>query len=219
MSEQESYAVGDLVEVDLASHGNKNDWHLSRVERIYRERDGLGRAQGTVGKLRWDFFAGGGSIRTPAPRPWAAPPHTWKVGDECEVLRITGAWTSSKINKITDSIAYGTFDDYNDLGRSWSRSVHGPELRRPTGTRAAEQPADPADPLDAVIDGVRLRTLLDGDEFNRRESSATYRAKPMSIAQRAAVSAHWSAQLRARVAASKDRDKRQVTYCEVDADD
>lgn len=66
---------------------------------------------------------------------------------------------------------------------------------------AIEVPAP--DPFDAVIDGVTLRTLLDGDEFNRRETSSHWRAKRMTPAQRAAVSAHWSAQLRAKVAASE----------------
>ena len=69
--------------------------------------------------------------------------------------------------------------------------------------------------LDDVIDGVTLRTLLEGDEFNRREhGSARWWSKPMTPSQRAAVSAHWSAQLRALQAATRERER-----CAVVADD
>lgn len=69
----------------------------------------------------------------------------------------------------------------------------------------------PPDPLDTKYDGVTLRTLLDGDAFNRQEQGgAVWRAKPMTPVQRAAVSAHWSAELRAKLAASKERERLQV---------
>lgn len=81
------------------------------------------------------------------------------------------------------------------------------------------EPAKPVDPLDVEYDGVKLRTLIDGDEFNRREASQYYRCMQMTPVQRAAVSAHWSAQLRAKVAAAKAAERNVVTYCEVDADE
>lgn len=69
----------------------------------------------------------------------------------------------------------------------------------------------PLDPLDTKYDGVTLRTLIDGDAFNRQEQGgAMWRAKPMTPVQRAAVSAHWSAELRAKLAASKERERLQV---------
>lgn len=72
------------------------------------------------------------------------------------------------------------------------------------------------DPLAVTYDGVCLRALLDGDEFNRQErGGAMWRAKRMTPAQRAAVSAHWSLQLKLRVAAKdaadKERERNVVT--------
>lgn len=59
----------------------------------------------------------------------------------------------------------------------------------------------PRDQLDVAHDGKTLRELLEDDEINRRdESEHRYRFTP---AQRAAISAHWSAQLRAKLEASR----------------
>lgn len=77
----------------------------------------------------------------------------------------------------------------------------------------------PIDPLDVEYDGVKLRTLLDGDAFNRQERArGVWNVRAMSPVQRAAVSAHWSAQLRAKVAASKAADTTQVLM-PLDAED
>jgi len=76
-------------------------------------------------------------------------------------------------------------------------------------------------PLDDEIDGWKLRTLLDADEETRQRDCGRPRHY-FTPAQRAAVSAHWSAQLRAKLAASAEIDKaRQVSvrYCELDPDD
>ena len=67
------------------------------------------------------------------------------------------------------------------------------------------------DPLDRIYDGVTLRELLAQDEAWRREASSV--ALRLTSAQRAAVSAHWSAELRARVEAKAERDCRRVTLC------
>ncbi len=66
----------------------------------------------------------------------------------------------------------------------------------------------PADPLDIEYDGVTLRTLLVRDANGRREvlGSPAIGGK-FTTAQRAGVSAHWSARLRARVAESEAADK------------
>lgn len=63
----------------------------------------------------------------------------------------------------------------------------------------------PPDPLDAEINGEVLRALIVRDEVCRREGCSGW-FPPMSSeftpAQREAVSAHWSAQLRAKVPAT-----------------
>jgi hypothetical protein len=76
-------------------------------------------------------------------------------------------------------------------------------------------PKAPPDPLDALIDGVALRRLLEMDERKRREHIVGAIITP---AQRAALSVHWSAQLRAKVAASAEADRRAAVsvYVEVD---
>jgi hypothetical protein len=67
----------------------------------------------------------------------------------------------------------------------------------------------PIDPLDVIVDGISLRILLIQDERGRQERGAYWRheAGCWTPAQRAAVSAHWSAQLRAKVAAGAAADK------------
>jgi hypothetical protein len=64
-----------------------------------------------------------------------------------------------------------------------------------------------ADELDTKYDGVTLRDLLAEDETQRRETWDGYRFTP---AQRAAISAHWSAELRARVQASSEQERCRV---------
>lgn len=81
-------------------------------------------------------------------------------------------------------------------------------------------PPAPPDPLDVKIDGVTLRMLLYRDSVRRRKEfiDTEYEHDPglrqLTPAQRAAVSAHWSAQLRAKVAASDvaeaERERNRV---------
>jgi hypothetical protein len=89
---------------------------------------------------------------------------------------------------------------------------------------------EPTDPLEVEYDGVALRELLMRDEMLQLEFEgptaivARHRAEPnryrplLTPAQRAAVSAHWSAELRRKVEAGKERDKaKAVSVCvEVD---
>lgn len=68
----------------------------------------------------------------------------------------------------------------------------------------------PPDPLDVKYDGVTLRLLLDQEQMRQRTERPRRSFEPFTPAQRSAVSAHWSAELRARVEASKDRERRRV---------
>ncbi len=64
------------------------------------------------------------------------------------------------------------------------------------------------DPLDVEYDGVTLRRLLEMDENRRTERIPGVILSP---GQRAAISAHWSAELRAKIATSKAAERRRVT--------
>lgn len=85
-------------------------------------------------------------------------------------------------------------------------------------------PAPAPDPLDKMVDGWPLRQLLHMDERARHGENVISREsrRAFTPAQREAVSAHWSAQLRAKVAASdaaaKSRDRNQVVL-EADPED
>jgi hypothetical protein len=94
-------------------------------------------------------------------------------------------------------------------------------------------PPDPVDPLDVKHDGVTLRELLDRDAANRcNDYVTTIRSGPrtgeltraasawkLTPAQRAAVSAHWSAELRAKVEASEAADAARRPSVVVEVDD
>lgn len=76
----------------------------------------------------------------------------------------------------------------------------------------------PVDPLDVVCDGYTLRDLLGWDEAFRR-SDAIRVKRWLTPTQRAAVSAHWSADLRAKVAASTAADKAREPSVMIDPED
>jgi hypothetical protein len=78
----------------------------------------------------------------------------------------------------------------------------------------------PSDPLDVKYDDVSLRTLLTAARGAARDQ-VTPLARSLTTAQRAAVSAHWSAQLRAKLAASEaERKSREVSIrCEQECDE
>jgi len=132
---------------------------------------------------------------------------------------------------------------HHDPRSDWPRvSIVGPLLGEPSSAadmancsslveaskavRAELAKDRPADPLDVEYDGVKLRTLIEKDRENRQDEARPGLGLGLSgrnnwfwswtPAQRAAVSAHWSAQLRAKVAAAKKADRNQVTYCEED---
>lgn len=72
-------------------------------------------------------------------------------------------------------------------------------------------------PLDVEYDGWTLRKLLWWDEGARRTENRAGGRAAFTPAQREAISAHWSAQLRAKVAAAKQTEREQVV-CERDED-
>lgn len=84
------------------------------------------------------------------------------------------------------------------------------ELSDPGADHVA--PPAPPDPLDLVIDGVSLGNLLEVDEATCRDEG--YTAKPKqewkpttwTVAQRAAISYHRSAELRAKISAGESAD-------------
>lgn len=71
--------------------------------------------------------------------------------------------------------------------------------------RAAVAPS--IDPLDVEYDGVTLRKLVEIDEHRQHEWIDGAIITPV---QRAAISAHWSAELQAKVAASAERERCRV---------
>lgn len=92
----------------------------------------------------------------------------------------------------------------------------------PLRVKMSVQAASPPDPLDQVIDEVKLRNLVEWNEGHQREQTIHHRRLTTAVltpAQRAAVSAHWSAQLRAKVEASRAaaaESEPSVRYCEVE---
>lgn len=111
----------------------------------------------------------------------------------------------------------------------WLRAIYCHEAMPEKFQPAPEIQAPAHDPLDVEYDGVPLRDLLDLRECVNREQdlgagtecSIPWRnADPWTWtpAQRAAVSAHWSAQLRAKVRASDAADKARAPSVVIDVD-
>jgi hypothetical protein len=119
-------------------------------------------------------------------------------------------------------------DDFRGQGSEWSRGAHTDVRVEPGSLRRIPRPGvglrpqrEPMrdemikerhtepDPLDVMYDGYTLRHLLGWDEaFRRRDALPVKRW--LTPAQRAAISAHWSAQLRAKIAASTERERNRV---------
>jgi transposase len=116
-------------------------------------------------------------------------------------------------------------DDFRGQGSEWSRGAHTDvrvepgslrRIPRPgVGLRPQREPmrdemikeryAEPG-PLDVEYDGVRLRDLLNAQ---RQHDQGGYRVT-LTAEQRAAISAYWSADLRAKIAASTERERNRV---------
>jgi len=79
---------------------------------------------------------------------------------------------------------------------------------------------DASDPLDVEYDDRKLRSLLYFDDHARMENVVGQTARRcFTQAQREAVSSHWSAQLRAKVAAAAERERTRVVLDMYDLDD
>lgn len=133
-------------------------------------------------------------IHDNAEGPSSGPPETCVM----RIERVSLAWSADKPPTGSHQV----------LLKHIRRIVQHPSV-------AAAQP--PADPLDVIHDGVSLRNLMLAPQiaFTQAQRSAL-------AAQRAAVSAHWSAELRARIAstrAASSARRPSVTYCELDAED
>lgn len=85
----------------------------------------------------------------------------------------------------------------------------------PVKVRRSEVLRIKVDPLDVQYDGITLRRLIPMDD-ERRQCDSSRWPHSFTPAQRAAVSAHWSAELRAKVEATKVKERNMVTYCEED---
>lgn len=79
--------------------------------------------------------------------------------------------------------------------------LHPAQLETVLAPPAPRPPAPKVNPLDVATDGVPLSRLLMYSEMYRREEVPASPRHQFTRAQRAAVSAHWSAQLRAKIAA------------------
>ncbi len=93
------------------------------------------------------------------------------------------------------------------------------DLVRAPAPEPIRAPIAVADPMAVRHDGAPLQNILNEDEYRRREDPRRG-TRPMTPAQREAASAHWSAQLRAKVAdaARVERERVRVDL-EFDADE
>ena len=94
----------------------------------------------------------------------------------------------------------------------WRVLLRGPAVLLTVKTPLMKVDGPEPDPLDVEYDGLTLRNLLERDRRRRQEDETSAwrcHVRPSTI-QRAAVSAYWSAQLRAKVNDAADRDRNRV---------
>lgn len=128
----------------------------------------------------------------------AAPPYA--VGESIEWrLSEHNAWIAAKVTEVVlnSDRHYGWI-----VGTDAGHRFTGPALT--TMLRKASH-----DPLDVEYDGLTLRYLLLCDRLNRQEGETS----TFTSAQRAAISAHWSAELRARIANAPKPGPQVVLDC------
>lgn len=165
-----------------------------------------------------------------------SPSGLFRVG-ECRVMGVTGATVHFDRPPFIDIGAIAEMDYLYLVRRPRAQArggQHDPPAPKLEGLEAwipKSQPASlfaemiaaakPVDPLDVMYDGVTLRVLLERDRQRRTEDPATAwksHVRP-SPAQRAAVSTHWSAELRAKVEASAKADAARRPSVVIDLDD
>lgn len=152
-------------------------------------------------------------------KKWPAPEPEWCFQSAVRALR---AWRDRPLMECADYVASAVVCAMGTLPTAARKTVLANTIaaiiRALEVTTPPTMPPLPT-PLDDHADGERLRGLLMADELNRREAP---RPEPFTPAQRAAVSAHWSAELRAKVDASRkaDAERNQVLVdLQVDIDD
>lgn len=105
-------------------------------------------------------------------------------------------------------------DDDHWLRHHPTRDVMVVRVRTLSGHEAHATTSGEAGPLDVKHDNATLRALLLADQSRRREQvKGNVR---LTLRQREAVAAYWSAQLRAKIAAAKEIERCRVV---VDQDD
>lgn len=103
---------------------------------------------------------------------------------------------------------------------SWADPSPSPAVKR-EAVKSAPPPSLAVDPLGAEIDGMTLRTLMHLDVLASRETPRQHGIRAsFSNAQKAAISARWSAELRRKVEASRAADaERERLRVVVDLED
>lgn len=203
-----NYALPYLVQLDVASatHGS-----YVRCEHVSPDNP-------LTNPLGWHLTSQGWQPVNPAPDPTeqAMASYYAKVTDQAGAAGWSSGWLDTEAwSKHYEKVKA----QYPGLA-AWLPESQSPcPTPQLNGTLQAvmRDPdcfiAKPIDPLDVEYDGVKLRTLLRNDEKMRTEVDG-YRNTAWTSAQRAAVSAHWSAQLRAKVQASAkadaERERNQV---------
>lgn len=198
-----------------------SSWSLD-IEVPIWETFGLSTGWAICEKLRCDPTCGCNSEACAAERKRRAEPHDFVGnGDWCSLClyghrHLAHATLRAKTCPRCNTPKYLRRDSerrvtYCGGGCSWQAA---------DSDFAAAAPSQPThrSKLDVEYDGWSLRDLLAIDTFNRQEQWTGVSATPMTPAQRAAVSAHWSAELRAKVHASKERE-RCLVVVDQDADD
>ncbi len=155
--------------------------------------------------------------RIPRPGQEVSRDGTWRcqgrtAGSQCsETMLADGkpypmGWRCSKHDACTTYVGDGDWCAFCTIGPSKHRKAS-----------KSIVPLDDmlADELDTKYDGVTLRDLLLQDALIRRDSQIRHawfviQDCKWTDTQRAAISAHWSAQLRARVQASSEQERCRV---------
>jgi len=158
---------------------------------------------------------------------WTPQPHCQDNWFEGEVIGTTHGRVDWILVNKTDLLAPSSrpIGEGVRVGSKIDPSVCPGAIRRiPRPGQEVATVDNPCDQFDVKYDGVTLLGLLIADENARRETPLHcmplwYRINDgFTPAQRSAVSAHWSAQLRARIAARQEAERNAVVL-EQDAED
>lgn len=192
-------AAGQMLRWIAAKHGPGRIWHtLAAVH--YIADDGMMRVADVGGVphvvLRSLYFH---------------DPTCPLCGKPCDRLEVGGVKISGCPCVGDRSVAIDLSKLTKDpTSRGYSYSQYTPCIDRAAWILRGVPPTA-VDPLDVEYDGVKLRLLLEQEEMRQRTERPRRTFEPFTPLQREAISAHWSAELRAKIAASKQKDRNQVT--------